>query len=60
MNPQNGWAAASPPPTPCGNGYAICVSALVILCVGFRFARLLLDFLLPDCDTTYFGPAILQ
>ena len=37
MNPQKGWAAASPPPTPFGDGYGICISAWVILCAGVSF-----------------------
>ena len=36
MNPQKGWAAASPPPTPFGGGYGICRSAWVMLCVGVQ------------------------
>ena len=39
MNPQKGWAAASPSPTPLGDGYGMCISAWVILCVGVQVFR---------------------
>ena len=46
---------------PPGDRYGMRISALVILCVGAGlFLNSLTDFLLRDCDTAYFGPAILQ
>ena len=60
IHPQSWGAAAKPPPTPFEDSYLVCISAWMTVCSCFAFSSCLHDVLLRDCDTTHFGPAILQ